>query len=68
MKYKALVSFAGKISMGEGEVREISDERLANSLLQVHYIEKVEEPKKVKLEPPKEATKPVVKNNKKSKK
>lgn len=83
MKYKALVSFAGKISMSEGEVREISDERIANSLLQVHYIEKVEEPTKKATEEDvkvvdkstskeelvaKETTKPVVKNNKKNKK
>lgn len=45
MKYKALVSFAGKMSMAKGEVREIEDESLANSLLQPHFIEKVEEAK-----------------------
>lgn len=45
MKYRALVSFVGKISMAQGEVREITDENLANSLLQPHFIEKVEEEK-----------------------
>lgn len=31
--------------MAKGEVREIEDESLANSLLQPHFIEKVEEAK-----------------------
>ena len=43
MKYRALVSFVGKISMAQGEVREIADINLANSLLHPHFIEKVEE-------------------------
>lgn len=76
MKYKALVSFAGKISMGKGEVREIVDRELANYLLQPHYIEPVEveevtEPVEVEetAEEVEEVTEPVVekKSNKKSK-
>lgn len=76
MKYKALVSFTGKISMGKGEVREIVDRELANSLLQPHYIEPVEveevtEPVEVEetAEEVEEVTEPVVekKSNKKSK-
>lgn len=38
-KYRALVSFTGTVSMAGGEVREISDQSLANSLLKVGYIE-----------------------------
>lgn len=45
MKYRALISFAGKITMSRGEVREIADKELANSLLQSHFIESVEEEK-----------------------
>ena len=47
MKYRALVSFVGRISMIKGEVREIQDENLAKSLLQPKFIEKVEEKTKV---------------------
>lgn len=67
MKYKALVSFAGKISMGKGEVREIVDRELANYLLQPHYIEPVEVEETA--EEVEEVTEPVVekKSNKKSK-
>lgn len=43
--YKALVSFSGLISMGKGEVREISDSALVKDLLNAGYIEKVEEKK-----------------------
>ena len=42
MKYRALVSFTGTISMAMGEVREISDSALANNLLKVNYIEEME--------------------------
>lgn len=52
MLYRALVSFAGIVTMGEGEVREISDSALANDLLKAGYIKaegKAEdEPKKEK--------------------
>lgn len=40
-KYKALVSFAGKISMMMGEVREISDLSLASDLIRAGYIEEM---------------------------
>ena len=42
MKYRALVSFTGKISMYEGEVSEISLS-LAKNLLKVGYIKEVKE-------------------------
>ena len=33
MKYKARVSFGGKVSMGVGEVKDISDVNIAKDLL-----------------------------------
>lgn len=44
--YKALVSFSGIISMGKGEVREITDKKIVKDLLQAKYIEEVKENKK----------------------
>ena len=38
MKYKAVVSFSGNISMTSGEVREISDQSLVNDLVKAGYI------------------------------
>lgn len=47
MKYRALVNFTGLISMGKGQVREISDLSLARDLLKAKYIEEyVEKPEK----------------------
>ena len=43
MKYRALVSFTGLVSMSKDEVREISDLSLANDLLNAGYIEEVKE-------------------------
>lgn len=40
--YKALVSFAGKVSMYKGEVKEITDKAVVEDLLNAKYIEKVE--------------------------
>lgn len=39
MRYKALRSFSGVISMLEGEVKEISDLSIAKELLECNYIE-----------------------------
>ena len=41
MKYRALVSFTGLVSMAQGQVREISDLSLAHDLLKANYIEEV---------------------------
>lgn len=38
MKYKALVSFSGAVSMYKDEVREINDETIKNDLLRAGYI------------------------------
>lgn len=53
MMYKALVSFTGLISMGKGDVREISDISIANDLLKAKYIEEVKEGKTRKTRSPK---------------
>lgn len=46
MKYKALVSFVGAVSMAKGEIREIADSPTVADLLSANYIEPVEEKKK----------------------
>ncbi len=43
--YKALISFCGKVSMTEGEVRDIKDKEVIKDLLDAHYIEEVKEAK-----------------------
>ena len=45
MKYKAVVSFSGTVSMAEGETAEIVDETISADLLKAGYITAVEEPK-----------------------
>lgn len=46
MKFKALKSFSGLVSMRKGEVREILDKEIINDLLGAKYIEEVVEEKK----------------------
>ena len=58
MTYKALVSFAGAVSMGCGEVREISNEEIVKDLLRAGYIEAVETVKAPAKQPKKKAVKP----------
>ena len=41
MKYEALISFCGVISMYEGEVREISDKALIKDLIKAGYIKEI---------------------------
>jgi hypothetical protein len=45
MKVKAKVSFAGIVTMGVGDVREV-DSVIADDLLRAGYVEKVEKPAK----------------------
>lgn len=45
MKVKAIKSFAGIVTMGVGEVREVDGE-IAKDLLRAGYIEEVEKPAK----------------------
>lgn len=53
MLVKALVGFAGKVSMHAGEIKEIEDDAIAKDLLNAGYIEEV----KAKAEEKKPATK-----------
>lgn len=46
MKYKALKSFSGLVSMFEGEIKEIENKDIVNDLLNAHYIEESKEQKK----------------------
>lgn len=46
MKYKALVSFAGAVTMAKGEIKEIDNPLIAKDLLTAKYIEPVKENKK----------------------
>lgn len=59
VKYKALVSFSGIISMAMGEIREISDKSIADDLLKNNYIIELKEIKPVK--------KPILKTSSSSK-
>ena len=47
MKVEALTSFAGRVSMFKGEVKDI-DDSLADSLSKVGYVKKIEEKKETK--------------------
>ena len=38
MKYKALVSFSGQVSMAMGDVRELTDKAIIKDLLNAGYI------------------------------
>ena len=51
MKYRALISFSGNITMAMGEVREIDNEGIANDLLNAGYIEELKETK-IKIKEP----------------
>lgn len=45
MRVKALISFAGKLSMYKGQVAELQDGEVLNDLLSCGYVEEIEEPK-----------------------
>lgn len=45
MRYKAVVSFSGIISMAEGEITEIADKAVSDDLLDAGYIVAAEEQK-----------------------
>lgn len=51
MKYRALISFSGNITMAMGEVREIDNKDIANDLLNAGYIEELKEAKMKTTEP-----------------
>ena len=50
MKYMALVSFSGLISMSMGEIGEISDKAIVKDLLKAGYIQELKETKIKKVE------------------
>jgi len=43
MRVKALKSFAGKVTMSFGEVREIKDKVVLKDLLRAGYVEEIKE-------------------------
>ena len=45
--YKALVSFAGKVSMRKGDTKEINDKEAVKDLLNAGYIKEIKPAKKV---------------------
>ena len=45
MKYRALKSFSGLITMRKGEAKEIKDKHIVEDLLNAGYIEPIEKPK-----------------------
>ena len=51
--FKALKSFSGKISMVEGEIKEILDKEVAKDLLNAKYVEEVKAAKKAAKKAPK---------------
>jgi len=55
--YRALVSFCGRISMTEGEVRDISDKAVVKDLLDAKFIEEVNPQKKAEKKPEKKEEK-----------
>lgn len=65
MRYRAIVSFSGKISMAKGQNREISDSALVDDLLNAGYIIPLEA--EVKEEKPKPKPKPKPKTVRKGK-
>ena len=46
--YRALITFSGKVSMAEGEIRDISDKAVVDDLLDAGYIEEITPAKKEK--------------------
>lgn len=45
MKYKALISFSGKVKMSMGEERELTDKEVIKDLLKAGYIIEMKETK-----------------------
>lgn len=70
--YRALISFSGKISMAEGEIRDISEKDVVGDLLDAGYIEEITpakpEPKAKPKAEPKAEPKPEEKVEEKPKK
>lgn len=54
MKYKALISFSGKVSMAMDEVKEILDQSIAKDLVKAGYVIPLESEKPTETEKPTE--------------
>jgi Skp family chaperone for outer membrane proteins len=50
MKYRALVSFSGALSMHQGEVRELNNKVIIKDLLRAKHIEEVTEKSNIEKE------------------
>ena len=48
MLLRATKSFSGIVSMGNGEIKDISDKAIVKDLLDAGYVERVEDPAPVK--------------------
>lgn len=48
MKVKALVSFAGVVTMAVGDVKDIQNKTIVADLIKAKYVEEVKSAKKVK--------------------
>lgn len=59
--YKAKVSFSGKVSMCEGEIREITDDKIVKDLLKAGYVEELK-PANIEVKPTKAINKKVTKS------
>ena len=46
MKYRALVSFSGLVSMRKNEVKDIRDKAIVTDLIRAGYVEPIEKQKK----------------------
>ena len=46
MKVRALVGFAGQVSMRKNEVKNIRDKKIVTDLIRAGYVEPIEKPKK----------------------
>lgn len=66
MKVKALESFAGVVSMGRGQIKEIEDKAVCEDLIQAGYVEEVIENKIQLTKEEKEALKKAEKEAKKA--
>ncbi len=56
MRYRALVSFTGVLTMRKNEVREITDKNLIKDLLSANYIEEVRGSEEKPVKPKKKKT------------
>lgn len=66
MLVRAVRSFAGKVSMYAGEVREIADKEVLNDLLRAGHVEVEAQEAEIVEKPVEESAEPVEKSTKKT--